>query len=559
MPFEHHRIRMKPLTGALTLSVLIGMTAGAALANDPGSSQETVGPASGGTVTERLDSTAGTTVRITGDSITLPNGSEGGIYQLEANESGSYLEAHGQCWFIEHAGDNRGNVFIPMKPDDFASFLQSRNSGAGFVGQSCCPAASFENNCGNGYTGTTQLSPARSGDTATATWYDPNWGMDVSVTFTCDGSSWSCERTVVDGDICPAGNYNTPDISVSSYNGSSPYFHFTGPNDTLTLPSGTEGQRETFRGGCFYFTDEGPGGQSIADKVAATDFSALAPDDVWSMEVACTSSGWAMTQAEGCHLTAAIEAAPSAETGGGCTAVGDEAFGGFCTQTGANAIVVAPASTATTMAWSHENVMRNVIDTLRGSINTSNLAAYGGLYPAAQYCENLSVNGYDDWYLPARDELNVVRNAHSTIGGFDYANPYWSSTEFSFGGAWFQYFNTGQLGGNYNTSKSHTLNVRCVRIAGVEEVPQCTYEWQRTHNINACSTSGCFHWRCDPQQIVECNAETAGRQYTQLLSNQSYAGFYRPLYGSGEVCAGDHVYRPRSGNGYNYRCVETCP
>lgn len=36
-------------------------------------------------------------------------------------------------------------------------------------------------------------------------------------------------------------------------------------------------------------------------------------------------------------------------------------------------------------------------------------------YPAAQFCEGLNINGYTDWYLPARDELELCyRNLKPT-------------------------------------------------------------------------------------------------------------------------------------------------
>jgi hypothetical protein len=48
---------------------------------------------------------------------------------------------------------------------------------------------------------------------------------------------------------------------------------------------------------------------------------------------------------------------------------------------------------------------------------------------AASLCANLSLNGYDDWYLPSKDELNKLYINRIAIGNFDTSWFYWSSSE----------------------------------------------------------------------------------------------------------------------------------
>ncbi|MCF8293992.1 MAG: DUF1566 domain-containing protein, partial [Chitinophagaceae bacterium] len=78
---------------------------------------------------------------------------------------------------------------------------------------------------------------------------------------------------------------------------------------------------------------------------------------------------------------------------------------------------------------------------------------------AARLCGDLVLNGYSDWYLPSKDELNKLYLNRTAIGGFAAAY-YWSSSEYYSYLAWIQYFYSG-----YQTSdiKSFTFYVRAVR------------------------------------------------------------------------------------------------
>jgi hypothetical protein len=73
---------------------------------------------------------------------------------------------------------------------------------------------------------------------------------------------------------------------------------------------------------------------------------------------------------------------------------------------------------------------QNTIDIMAGC--SSNVAA-------ARVCGNLVLNGFSDWYLPSRDELNKLYISQRLIGGFS-SGIYWSSTEDSMNNAWYQDF-----------------------------------------------------------------------------------------------------------------------
>ncbi|MBK6346529.1 MAG: DUF1566 domain-containing protein [Bacteroidales bacterium] len=78
---------------------------------------------------------------------------------------------------------------------------------------------------------------------------------------------------------------------------------------------------------------------------------------------------------------------------------------------------------------------------------------------AARICGDLVLNGYSDWYLPSKDELNMLYINRIAIGGFA-GTYYWSSTEYDNDTAWIQFFGNGF---QVNGGKNFTAYVCAVR------------------------------------------------------------------------------------------------
>jgi hypothetical protein len=80
---------------------------------------------------------------------------------------------------------------------------------------------------------------------------------------------------------------------------------------------------------------------------------------------------------------------------------------------------------------------------------------------AADICANLSLGGYNDWFLPSKDELNLMYENLKVFGVGGFADgSYWSSSEYDADYAWFQDFDDDI---QISYPKDWTYRVRAVR------------------------------------------------------------------------------------------------
>jgi hypothetical protein len=121
-------------------------------------------------------------------------------------------------------------------------------------------------------------------------------------------------------------------------------------------------------------------------------------------------------------------------------AIGDAYEGGFFAgqiSTAGNGtadynLVVAPASTGVGyLAWKNVATATPGADsTINGAQNTADMVADGNatVYPIAHFCNDLTIGGFTDWYLPAKFELEICyfNLKPSTAGNLSSvgANPY---------------------------------------------------------------------------------------------------------------------------------------
>jgi hypothetical protein len=175
----------------------------------------------------------------------------------------------------------------------------------------------------------------------------------------------------------------------------------------------------------------------------------------------------------------AVQTTPAAAPASGVYKVGDRGpAGGYIIYDkgvvtyGWRYLEAAPNDLSAPIRWGPTNTAVNETDTAigAGKANTQRIVPVinrRGEDGAALFCTALNINGYQDWFLPSKDELNLmyVNLKKKGLGGFGDGY-YWTSSEFNYYDAWVQRFRDGSQNNSYsytNGDKGHALSVRAVR------------------------------------------------------------------------------------------------
>ena len=82
---------------------------------------------------------------------------------------------------------------------------------------------------------------------------------------------------------------------------------------------------------------------------------------------------------------------------------------------------------------------------------------------AKTLCSEYLGGGYDDWYLPNKDELNYIYHNLRKPGKISGGSWFWSSSSYGNYSAWYQRFSDGHQD-YYNGGRDNTYSVRAVRV-----------------------------------------------------------------------------------------------
>ena len=128
-----------------------------------------------------------------------------------------------------------------------------------------------------------------------------------------------------------------------------------------------------------------------------------------------------------------------------------------------NNLIAATTDNNLSIGWGASILFTGADSDTNGATNTVNIVTQSGATSPSTYasglCSIYTNDGYSDWFLPAKDQLNCLYDNRSAIGGLN-AEWYWSSTQAGSSNAWAIRFSDGFL---FASAKGDQNAVRCVR------------------------------------------------------------------------------------------------
>jgi len=177
----------------------------------------------------------------------------------------------------------------------------------------------------------------------------------------------------------------------------------------------------------------------------------------------------ALGSTAGCDLATVIAGTASAYY-----KIGDNGPAGgtvfYITDGGLHGLEAAPANSRVSppvnspnSVWgcSRSSIAGTSTDIGTGAANTAAIVAgcVSGEVTAAEVANAYELNGFADWFLPSKGELNLLYLQKDVVGSFA-SSDYWSSSEDSSDFAWYQDFDNGV---QFDGGKIVTVGVRAVR------------------------------------------------------------------------------------------------
>lgn len=115
----------------------------------------------------------------------------------------------------------------------------------------------------------------------------------------------------------------------------------------------------------------------------------------------------------------------------------------YITDGGLHGLEAAASDQSTSSYWSSISSLVGTSTNIgTGASNTALMLALGSA-AAAEACRDYRGGGFNDWFLPSKEELELMYLNLKLNGLGKFSTAYWSSSEDTPANAWFQYFTTG--------------------------------------------------------------------------------------------------------------------